>query len=107
VLVDPRRPVRVAEDALSAWEKSVIALWILGGLAVVGFGVYLGMPGDSTAAEKEIQNAIQKGKGGRRKTVRRRFTPLDLVLKRKKQSEVRQRSRERQPFKMTRSTRRR
>jgi hypothetical protein len=81
----------------------VTVLWILAGLLAVGFGIYLGLPGDSTAAEKEIQEAIGKGRGGRRKTVRRRFTPLDLVLKRKKQSEIRQRSGRREPFKMTRS----
>ena len=52
----------------------ILFLKILGGLAALGLGVYLGLSGTSPQSSDDIEKAL--GPGGRTKRVKKRFTPL-------------------------------
>ena len=50
-------------------------LMVLGALAALGFGVWVGMPGRYTQTSEDIGQIMDSGRGKRRKT-KRHFTPL-------------------------------
>lgn len=52
----------------------ILALKILGGIAALALGIWLGMPGRYTQSVEEIEESL--GKRGRRRTAKRHFTPL-------------------------------
>lgn len=78
----------------------MLIVLILGGLVAVGIGIWLGLPGDTTVAEREIERAIKEGEGGGpSKKVKRQFMGVEWLMHRAKGSQVRK-SREpvRKPF---------
>ena len=66
-------------------------LLIVVGLAAVGLGFYLGLPGKYEQTQEEIEFAMDRG-GARRNQVKRVFTPLDWFRKDRKGSERRRRA---------------
>ena len=50
-------------------------LYIIGGVAALGLGIWLGLPGRYDRDIDEIDRVIEEG-GGRRKKVKRHFTPM-------------------------------
>ena len=80
---------------------------ILGGVVAVGVGIWLGLPGDTTATEKEIERAIMEGEGGGpSKKVKRQFMGVEWLMHRSKGSQVRKsREPQRKPFNMASSER--
>ena len=50
-------------------------LYILGGVAALGLGIWLGLPGRYERDLDEIDRVMDEG-GGRRKKVKRHFTPM-------------------------------
>ncbi len=56
----------------------VLFLKILGGLAAVALGVWLGMPGRYTPDVERIEEVMARG-GGRRHRVKRHFTPIAWI----------------------------
>lgn len=78
-------------------------IWLFGVLAL-GLGIWLGLPGDRGASERESQEALEKGIPIRR-PARRRAMWIDYLFRGKKKSEVRERARlksQRKPFKLDR-----
>lgn len=77
-------------------------LLIIGGIVAVGIGVWLGLPGDMSATEKEIERAIMEDEGGGpSKRVKRQFMAVEWLMRRTKESQVRKsRQPERRPFKL-------
>jgi len=55
----------------------MLALKILGGLAALGLGVYLGWPGQYRSDPDELDRAL--GPGGRSRKVKTAFTPLSWL----------------------------
>lgn len=47
-------------------------------LLALAYGIYLGLPGRYTQTAEEIEDVMERG-GGRRRKVKRRFTPLAWV----------------------------
>ena len=76
---------------------------MLGGIAALAFGVWLGMPASSRQAEIDSQKAFEKGGGSRNQTVRRTMW-IDYLMPKKKQSKLRGRD-QRRPFDLDRSGR--
>jgi len=50
-------------------------LMVLGALAALGFGVWLGMPGRYTQSVEDIEKVMEAG-GARRRKTKRVFTPI-------------------------------
>jgi hypothetical protein len=50
-------------------------LYVLGGVAALGLGIWLGLPGRYERDLDEIDRVMDEG-GGRRKKVKRHFTPM-------------------------------
>lgn len=50
-------------------------LYILGGVAALGLGIWLGLPGRYERDLDEIDRVMDEG-GGRRRKVKRHFTPM-------------------------------
>ena len=69
-------------------ETSVFWLKILGGVAALAFGIYLGLAGEYRQRPEEIDAVMERG-GRRPYQVRRRFTPLDLLKPKRRGSERR------------------
>lgn len=65
-----------------------IVLWILAGLAAVGLGFWLGLPGKYEQTPEDIEKAMERG-GARRNQVKKVFTPLDWFRKEKRGSQRR------------------
>lgn len=65
-----------------------ILLKILIGLAAVGIGVWLGLPGKYEQTPEDIARLMERG-GSRRNQVKRVFTPLDWLRKDRKGSDRR------------------
>ncbi|MDT8340041.1 MAG: hypothetical protein RQ751_00895 [Longimicrobiales bacterium] len=65
-----------------------LALKIVIGLAAVGIGVWLGLPGRYEQTQEDIEKAMDRG-GVRRNQVKRVFTPLDWLRKEKRGSDRR------------------
>lgn len=61
---------------------------ILAGLAAVGLGIWLGLPGRFEQSSEDIDRLMDRG-GSRRRQVKRTFTPLDLWRKDERGSERR------------------
>ncbi len=82
-----------------------VAFLIIGGAVALALGIWLGLPGDSRAAEEESQQAIREGKGGRTsKRVKKQFVAVDWLFRKSKESQVRKsRQPERRPFKLASS----
>jgi hypothetical protein len=55
-----------------------VILKVVGALVALGIGVWLGMPGRYTQSADDIEQVMTRG-GGRRRKVKRRFTPLAWV----------------------------
>ena len=53
----------------------MLTLKILAAVAAVGLGVWLGLPGRYTQTYEELERSMESGLGRRRK-VKRHFTPL-------------------------------
>lgn len=68
-----------------------MAIKILGALAALALGLWLGLPGRYTQTPDELDEAMRRG-GARRNQVRRHFTPLDWLRKEQRGS-VRRRQR--------------
>lgn len=64
-----------------------LLLKIVLGLLALGLGIYLGLPGRDPRTIDEIEEDLANP--GRRKRVRRSFTPLDLLQRRRKRSSLR------------------
>ena len=56
----------------------VLALKILGGVAALALGIWLGLPGRYQRDEDEIARLLGRP-GGTRRRVKRSFTPLDWL----------------------------
>lgn len=54
------------------------ALMIIGAFAALGIGVWLGMPGRYSQSAEDIDRIMEAG-GGRRRKVKRMFTPLAWI----------------------------
>jgi len=65
-------------------------LWVLGVVALA-FGIWLGLPGDRRASERETLEAFERG-GGRRTGTKRAVVWLDYLFRGKKKSRVRERN---------------
>lgn len=81
---------------------SMIVL-VLGGIVALGVGIWLGLPGDVKATEREVERAIMEDEGGGpSKRVERRFMAVEWLMRRTKESQLRK-SREpvRRPFKLS------
>ena len=76
---------------------------VLGGLVALGVGIWLGMPGDTRATEREIEQAILEDRGGGpSKRVKRQFMAVEWLMRRGKQSQVRKsRQPQRNPFRLS------
>lgn len=61
---------------------------ILGGIAAVGIGFWLGLPGRFEQSPDEIEQLMARG-GSRRRKVKRVFTPLDWWRKDERASDRR------------------
>jgi hypothetical protein len=66
----------------------VILLKILLGVAAVGLGFWLGLPGRYEQTPDEIEKALDRG-GAKRNQVKKVFTPLDWMRKEQRGSERR------------------
>ena len=53
----------------------ILALKILGGLLALALGVWFGLPGSYSQTAEEIEESMARGPG-RRKKVKRHFTPM-------------------------------
>ena len=53
----------------------MLLLKILGGVAALGLGIWLGLPGRYDQSQRDIERAMDEG-GGKSKKVKRHFTPL-------------------------------
>jgi len=53
-------------------------LYVIGGLAAVGLGIWLGLPGRYDRDLDQIDRVMEEG-GGRRKRVKKQFTPMAWV----------------------------
>ena len=73
----------------------MMVLMVLGGVAALALGIWLGLPGRYDRSQEEVDRALEKGKS-RRSWTKRHFTPLDLLRKEKRGSE---RRRVHRPFK--------
>ena len=58
----------------------MLLLKILLGLAAVGLGIWLGLPGRYEQTQDEIGKAMDRG-GAKRNQVKKVFTPLDWLRK--------------------------
>ena len=58
----------------------MLLLKILLGLAAVGVGIWLGLPGRYEQTQDEIEKAMDRG-GAKRNQVKKVFTPLDWLRK--------------------------
>ena len=68
----------------------MLLLKIIGGLAALGIGLYLGLAGQYRADPSELDRAL--GPGGRTRKVKRAFTPLGWLRQRQERaSHVRRR----------------
>lgn len=56
----------------------ITALYILGGLAAFGFGIWLGLPGRYDQTPEDIERIMADG-GRRRRKTKRVFTPLAWI----------------------------
>lgn len=65
-----------------------LVLLILGGIAAVALGFWLGLPGKYEQTPDDIEKAMDRG-GARRNQVKRVFTPLDWFRKDKRGSQRR------------------
>lgn len=65
-----------------------LLLKILVGVAAVGIGIWLGLPGRYEQTQEDIEKAMDRG-GARRNQVKRVFTPLDWLRKDKRGSQRR------------------
>jgi len=81
----------------------VIALLVLGGVIALGVGIYLGLPGEYQVNRDELEDALSKTQS-KHKRVKRRFTPLDYLFRKKSESSLR--NKERGRFKTVRGRRR-
>ena len=77
-------------------------LWlkILGGIAVLFFGLWLGSAGVYRQRPEEIDRAMERG-GSRRYQVRRRFIAVDYLLPKRRGSERRAQSGSRRAFQLS------
>ena len=66
----------------------MILLKILLGVAAVGLGFWLGLPGRYEQTPDEIETAMDRG-GAKRNQVKKVFTPLDWMRKEQRGSERR------------------
>jgi hypothetical protein len=57
-----------------------LLLKVGGALAALGWGAWMGLPGRYTQSVEEIDEIMEAG-GGRRRTVKRVFTPLAWVTR--------------------------
>lgn len=64
-----------------------VAFKIIGAVLALGIGIYLGMPGRDDRSIEEIEEIMASGTA-RRKTVKKRFTPMAWM---KRQTSVRTR----------------
>lgn len=53
----------------------ILALKILGAIAALAFGIWLGLPGRYRQDLEDIERTMQEG-SGRRRPIKRTFTPL-------------------------------
>ncbi len=75
----------------------VLLLKILGGLFALGFGIYLGLPGEFRQTPEEIEESLGVRRASRK--AKRYFTPLDWIRPKERGSD-RRRGQGRQPFKL-------
>lgn len=75
----------------------MLFLKILGGILALGFGIYLGRPGEFKQTPEEIEESLGVRRASRK--VSRYFTPLDWIRAKERGSD-RRRGETRQPFKM-------
>jgi len=54
---------------------------VLGALLALGYGVWLGMPGKYTQSVEDIEKVMDAG-GGRRRKVKKVFTPIAWMQRR-------------------------
>jgi len=54
----------------------ILALKIFGALFALGLGVWLGLPGRYSQPIEEIEEAMERGGGARRKRVKRSLSPV-------------------------------
>ena len=73
-----------------------LVLKIGAALVALLIGIWMGLPGRYTQSIEEIEEVMDRG-GGRRRTVRRRFTPIAWLQRQKsvRSSQGRRRSRSR------------
>ena len=71
-----------------------LSLKIAGALLALALGVWLGMPGRYTQSVDDIEQVMASG-GGRRRKVKRRFTPLAWLQRNPSASRARGRKSER------------
>ena len=67
-------PGGVATDTAGTMDLTLL-LKILGAVAALALGVWMGMPGRYEQSIEEIEEVMERG-GGRRRKVKRHFTPL-------------------------------
>ncbi len=77
-------------------------LWlkILGGIAALVFGLWLGSAGAYRQRTEEIDQAMEGG-GSRRYRVKRRFIAVDYLVRKRRVSERRAQSSSRRPFQLS------
>lgn len=66
----------------------MLILKILGALAALGLGIWLGLPGRYERSQEEVDRLLEHG-GGERRWAKRHFTPLDMLRKERRGSDRR------------------
>jgi hypothetical protein len=70
----------------------MLLLKILGAVAALLLGIWLGLPGRYTQSREDIERAMDRG-GARRNLTKRHFTPLDWFRKEERGSQKRRQRR--------------
>jgi len=78
----------------------VLWLKILGGIAALVFGLWLGSAGAYRQRTEEIDQAMERG-GSRRYRVKRRFIAVDYLMRKRRVSERRTQSGSRRAFQLS------
>lgn len=76
----------------------MLFLKIVGGLAALGLGVWLGMPGKFEQTPEQIEDSLGVRRASRKAT--RHFTPLDWIRPKQRPSDKRRNQGTRRPFEL-------